>query len=111
MVPNLVEKTERAYSAEKATKARSNTTNLQSFRRRRINIQSRLVRVRHKLAASPQPVESLPSRASESNDKVVRLEHWIEGMWGTCVGGIDTVYATMCYHKARSILCQMEITS
>jgi hypothetical protein len=26
------------------------------------------------LGASPQPVESLPSRASESNDKVVRLE-------------------------------------
>ena len=25
-----------------------------------------------------QPVESLPSRASESNDKVVRLEYWIK---------------------------------
>jgi len=23
-----------------------------------------------------QPVESLPSKASESNDKVVRLEYW-----------------------------------
>jgi hypothetical protein len=47
---------------------------------------------------------------TESNDKVVRLEHWFEGMWATCVGGIDTVYVTMCYHKARTILCQTEIT-
>ena len=34
----------------------------------------------HKLGASPQPVESLPSRASGSNDKVVRLEWWNAGI-------------------------------
>ena len=32
-----------------------------------------------KLGASSQPVESLPSRASESNDKVERLECWKDG--------------------------------
>jgi hypothetical protein len=30
-----------------------------------------------------QPVESLPSRASESNDKVVRLEWWNSGIMGS----------------------------
>jgi len=34
----------------------------------------------YKLGASPQPVESLPSRASGSNDKVVRLEWWNTGI-------------------------------
>jgi hypothetical protein len=40
-------------------------------------------RQRNKLAPMglrPQSVESLPSRASESNDKVVRLECWNHSM-------------------------------
>jgi|GEM_PF-2881186 len=34
----------------------------------------------NKLGASPQSVESLPSRASGSKDKVVRLECWNYGI-------------------------------
>ena len=41
--------------------------------------------------ASPQPVESLPSRALESNGKVVRLECWNNGImvWDNEMVGLE----------------------
>jgi hypothetical protein len=54
---------------------------------------------RGKLGATPQPVESLPSRASGSTDKVVRLECWNSGIleyWDLASGSYIQYSNTSC---------------